>query len=326
MMKKIALIYMGGTFGCVGEPLSPMPAEQFLPRLAQVLPLNLDIECFVAPVIKDSSACTAVDWLLLIQYIQQLQQQDFQHFVILHGTDTISYASAVLARFLTHSTRVILTGSQYPLLNVQGTDTREFSDALDNLNFALAQIHQVNSGVYLAFHHQLIHAATALKQHTTELNAFTGQSALACSEILPYDEPPLSITAQHIEKAQHFNCLNWMLQPIALSALIQNLKALQQHPPHCLILQSYGTGNMAVNAEVIALIHALQSQQCAVILTTQVTFGAIEQRYAISQWLQDSKILISNCHSHADLYAKALKMHLQYDSLAQWYAHWHSSV
>jgi len=38
--EKIALIYMGGTFGCVGEPLSPMPAEQFLPRLAQVLPLK----------------------------------------------------------------------------------------------------------------------------------------------------------------------------------------------------------------------------------------------------------------------------------------------
>ncbi len=56
MMKKIALIYMGGTFGCVGEPLSPMPAEQFLPHVAQVLPLNLEIECFVAPVIKDSSA------------------------------------------------------------------------------------------------------------------------------------------------------------------------------------------------------------------------------------------------------------------------------
>ncbi len=52
----------------------------------------------------------------------------------------------------------------------------------------------------------------------------------------------------------------------------------------------------------------------------------MQQRYAISQWLQDSKILISDCQSHADLYAKALKMYLQYDSLAQWYAHWQSSV
>ena len=99
MMKKIALIYMGGTFGCVGEPLSPMPAEQFLPRVTQVLPLNLEIECFVAPVIKDSSACTAADWLQLIQYIQKLQQDNFQYFVIIHGTDTLSYASHVYSTF-----------------------------------------------------------------------------------------------------------------------------------------------------------------------------------------------------------------------------------
>ena len=44
MMKKIALIYMGGTFGCTGEPLSPMPAERFIPQLKRVLPLNMDIE------------------------------------------------------------------------------------------------------------------------------------------------------------------------------------------------------------------------------------------------------------------------------------------
>ena len=69
MMKKIALIYMGGTFGCVGEPLSPMPAEQFLPQLRHVLPLHLSVECFVAPVIQDSSRCTATDWLRLVQFI-----------------------------------------------------------------------------------------------------------------------------------------------------------------------------------------------------------------------------------------------------------------
>jgi len=40
MMKKIALIYMGGTFGCIGDPLSPMPAEQFIPKLQHVLPLD----------------------------------------------------------------------------------------------------------------------------------------------------------------------------------------------------------------------------------------------------------------------------------------------
>ena len=63
MMNKIALIYMGGTFGCVGEPLAPLAATEFLPLLQQQLPTHLNIHCFPAPRIQDSSAYTAVDWL-----------------------------------------------------------------------------------------------------------------------------------------------------------------------------------------------------------------------------------------------------------------------
>jgi L-asparaginase len=177
MMKKIALIYMGGTFGCIGEPLSPMPASSFLPELKKVLPKELAIECFIAPSIKDSSACTPHDWLQLIQQIQALQLQHYQHFVILHGTDTLSYAAALLARCLGQSAHVVMTGSQYPLLNVQGTDLRQFSDALDNLNHALYAALQYPCGVYVAFHQHVLHAQTVLKQHTTELDAFTGLTA-----------------------------------------------------------------------------------------------------------------------------------------------------
>ena len=32
-IENIALIYMGGTFGCVGDPLAPMPAESFFIKL-----------------------------------------------------------------------------------------------------------------------------------------------------------------------------------------------------------------------------------------------------------------------------------------------------
>ncbi|EPW3852908.1 asparaginase domain-containing protein, partial [Acinetobacter baumannii] len=99
-MKKIALFYMGGTFGCIGEPLAPMPYDQFLPQLEKVIPPHLTVHCFAAPNIVDSSACTAPDWLRLIQRIQQLQLEGYQHFVVIHGTDTLSYAAATLARFL----------------------------------------------------------------------------------------------------------------------------------------------------------------------------------------------------------------------------------
>ncbi len=81
---------------------------------------------------------------------------------MIHGTDTLSYASAVAAHFIADSARVVFTGSQYPLLNVQGTDTREFSDAISNLNFALDAVMKHPVGVYLAFHQQVLHAQTAL--------------------------------------------------------------------------------------------------------------------------------------------------------------------
>ncbi|MFP3366627.1 asparaginase domain-containing protein, partial [Pseudoalteromonas sp. SIMBA_148] len=90
------------------------------------------------------------------------------------------------------------------LFNVSGTQTREFTDAMDNLNFALDAVVTTPVGVYLAFHRQLLHAQTALKQHTTELNAFAGQNAQINLATIQHSY----IVHEHdIAKAAAFNCL-----------------------------------------------------------------------------------------------------------------------
>lgn len=320
MIKNIALIYMGGTFGCVGDPLAPMPADLFIPKLEQILAEQYFVECHHAPAIKDSSACTATDWLQLVQFIQQLQSRQIQHFVIIHGTDTLSYASAVLAHFIGNSAHVVLTGSQYPLLNAQGNEQREFSDALDNLKFALDSVSESNAGVYLAFHHQLLHAQTALKQHTTELNAFSGLDA---NITIQTSQACYQIEAEDIAKAAEFSCMSIMMQPVDLTQQLNNLNNLLARPPHFLFLQGFGTGNLAVNDAMIALIDQLYEHSCISVLTTQVPFGATDQRYAIAEWVNHCKILLNESYGHADLYAKALKMYLQYDTVEQWHRHWY---
>lgn len=320
MNKNIALIYMGGTFGCVGDPLVPMSAELFIPQLHTLYSENTHIQCFQAPSIKDSSACSAQDWLSLAQFIQNLMLQQFEHFVVIHGTDTLSYACATLSHLFGRSTSIVFTGSQYPLLNTQGLEVREFTDALDNLNFALNAVLNVKKGVYLAFHQRIIHARTAMKQHTTELQAFTGLNADI--QIQNNSESHL-IQAQDIKKSSAFNCLNIMMQPIEILQQIQNLKQILNNPPHFLILQGFGTGNLAVNDELIKLIDELYQKGCATVLTTQVPFGGTDQRYAIADWVKHSKVLLNDSYSHADLYAKALKMYLQYDSVEQWHRHWY---
>lgn len=323
-MKKIALIYMGGTFGCVGEPLSPMPEQEFIPQLKKILPLHLEIDCFTAPSVKDSSACTASDWLLLVQLIQKLQLEQYQHFVIVHGTDTLNYAAATLAQFLQHSCHVILTGSQYPLLTATGTEVRGFSDALDNLNTALEHVIKVPAGVYVSFYHQVMHACTVNKIHSTALDAFRGLKY--DQELQQIEQAQFVIQDQHIERIQSLNIINWSMLPIEKQRLEENLKTLQKHPPHFLILQGYGTGNLAVNTGMLEQFKALQALGCVVILDTQVLFGGMDQRYAISQWVRDAQIIMNDTHSHAELYAKILKIYLQYPTSDQWRDRWYPPV
>ncbi|RYL29699.1 asparaginase domain-containing protein [Acinetobacter piscicola] len=326
MNKKIALIYMGGTFGCIGEPLAPMPETEFIPKLEKVLPSHLQIECFKAPAILDSSACTAQVWLKLIQQIQNLQHA-FEYFVVIHGTDTLSYAAAVLSRFLADSCTVILTGSQYPLLDTQGDGIRELSDAMDNLNTALENLTKVPSGVYLAFYHQVFYARTALKFHGTALDAFHGQKVENLQKnIFPSQNQAYIIDQVDIEKAQQLNILNWMILPIEQQQLENNLATLLHKPPHFLILQAYGVGNLAVNATIIQYLKRLKAHGCCVILSSQVPFGGLDQRYAVSQWIQDANILCSDAQSQADLYAKILKIYLQYPSSQQWHDHWYDHL
>ena len=318
-MKKIALIYMGGTFGCIGEPLAPMPFEKFLPLLQQTVATKFNVDCVAAPVIKDSSACTAADWLALVQQIQRLQQQGYAHFVVIHGTDTLSYAAATLARFLGQSCHVVITGSQYALLDSIGKEIRDVTDARDNLYFALEQVTIRPTGCYLAFHQQIFHAQTALKIHTTELNAFTGIAA--------EQDCPTVTEAQIISDADLISCrslsiLNIMAQPVELAAFKQQLHNILIQPPHFLIIQGFGTGNLAVDASIIEIFQQLKQKSCLTILNTQVCFGQIDQRYAISEWVHSAKILINNTYGHADLYAKLLQLYLKFETSEQRDQHW----
>lgn len=316
------MIYMGGTLGCVGSPLNPMPEAQFIPQLKYILSqhTHLHIDFFAAPDIIDSSACTATSWLKLIQLIQQLKAKHYQKFIILHGTDTLSYASAVLARFLAQSCYVILTGSQYPLLDVSGHTLRQKTDALDNILFALTHIQKQNTGVYLGFSNSLYHARSVIKYHTTQNHAFQGipsDTALPRIELMPY-----TVSDQCVQHAQQLNIMSLMLQPIELSQFEKILKNILIDPPQFLILQGFGTGNMHVNSHMIQQLQLLKSNGCLPILTTQVTFGDIDQRYAINAWVSDAQVIATHTLGHADLYAKILQLYLQYSDVNEYYTHW----
>ena len=94
------------------------------------------------------------------------------------------------------------------------------------------------------------------------------------------------------------------------------------NPPQFLVLQAFGSGNIAINNDILALFDSLYLQRCICIISSQVPFGTLAQHYAVSTWMQTAKVLMNDGHSHADLYAKALQMYLKYPTHPQRFEQW----
>lgn len=310
-ISKIAIIYMGGTFGCVGEPLSPMPADNFLTVLKQYYSQS-HLHFFASPIIKDSTELSAPDWLALAQYMENLaKQQQYQQFIIIHGTDTLAYASAFLHHIFANKYQIILTGSQFPILDVQGKNLRAQSDARDNLDYAITLMKQYTQGVYLTFHQQLFYGNSCYKKHTEHFDAFLGEPYQAH---LP--SPQSLNIAQHIDLTADLSQLQQQLKntyidhlyllPISTWLIQETLLQKMLNPPKVLFIQSFGSGNMPYSDGLKETLHTLLDNDCQIIIGSQVLHGELSQKYATGSWLQQLDVLFDHHISQADSYARAM--------------------
>ena len=128
MKKKILLIYTGGTIGMMHNPdngaLEPFEFNDIYSHLPMLKLLNADIEFKTLLPLIDSSDTNPAFWIRLATMIGD-NYKLYDGFVILHGTDTMSYTASALSFMLENLAKpVILTGSQLPLgaLRTDGRD------------------------------------------------------------------------------------------------------------------------------------------------------------------------------------------------------------
>ena len=320
MMDKIAVIYSGGTFGCVGTPLAPMAAADFLPILKKTALLykpHYSLAFFAAPIIRDSSELHADDWLQLADFITDLAQQDFHRFVIIHGTDTLSYAAALLYHLFADY-QIIFTGSQLPLLDHLGIDQRPDSDAWLNLNAALAAFDQVKNGVYIAFGGKLLQGFSALKVHTTDFCAFDGiayqdfsiENADAETQSLCSLNCYHQLNAHIKHQAAQINIVAYYVLPLHPDALYVQLSSLLTSPPAIVWLMAFGRGNLPYSNALAAILHQLRKAGCWIVMGSQVPHGELAADYTSGSWFEGSGILIDSHISVADSYARLLLNYL----------------
>ena len=128
----------------------------------------------------DSSDITPRHWQMLAKKVFEARD-NYDGFVITHGTDTLQYSAAALSLMLGEdfAKPVFFTGAMLP------PDAKN-SDALSNLKSAFAAARDLKRGVYVVFAGKTIRGDSCVKAHTSEKDAFTDAGLSQASEARPY--------------------------------------------------------------------------------------------------------------------------------------------
>ena len=116
---SILLIYTGGTIGMKEDPtlqaLRPFDFSQILEEVPELGKFAYKIDSYTFDPLIDSSDVEPSHWVALVKLIEE-RYDDYDGFVILHGTDTMAYSASTLSFMIEGLTKpVIFTGSQLPI-------------------------------------------------------------------------------------------------------------------------------------------------------------------------------------------------------------------
>ena len=165
-MKRILMLGTGGTIACVPSADGLVPALDG-PAMIRLVP-ELEEVCAIETkqiLNLDSSNLSPEHWQIIAKAIAA-NYENYDGFVITHGTDTMAYTAAALSQMLHNCQKpAVLTGAQLPI-------QAEGSDAPNNIYHAFLAATSPLKGVALVFGDLVIHGAHAKKLYTQNFNGF----------------------------------------------------------------------------------------------------------------------------------------------------------
>ncbi|MGJ5641735.1 asparaginase [Formosa sp. S-31] len=176
---NILLIYTGGTIGMVKDfetgALKAFDFKNLLKRIPELKQLDCDIETisFKEPI--DSSNMNPVYWVQIAEIIEK-HYAAFDGFVVLHGSDTMSYTASALSFMLENLDKpVVLTGSQLPIGDLR-TDAKE--NLITSIHVASLQRYNkpVIREVTLYFEYKLYRGNRTTKLSAEHFEAFASMN------------------------------------------------------------------------------------------------------------------------------------------------------
>ena len=290
--KKVLMICTGGTIGMLHKvkddpttPLVPATWAQIEDNFIAMKDLPFDVDAEEMELI-DSSDMHPGYWQKIAYKIQE-KYDNYDGFVILHGTDTMAYTATALSFFFENLGKpVIVTGSQLPLAKPR-------SDAAQNLVTALtiaaSQGVPTIPEVCIFFDKKLLRGNRSRKVSSTGFDGFDSPNF-----------PPLAVIGEHIKVNEKIirkipkdpffinpslnpNVMIFEMFPgiqstnIPRSVFDINKDEKEDKKLKGIIMKAFGTGNVPTKKEFLNEIeYATQKRQLAVVNITQCNQGMVE--------------------------------------------------
>ncbi|KAF8627733.1 hypothetical protein AX15_004274 [Amanita polypyramis BW_CC] len=237
----------------------------------------------------DSSNFRIDDWIRIATEIE-LNYQTFDAFVVLHGTDTMSYTSSALSFLLEDLGKtVILTGAQIPLSQLR-------NDAVDNLMGALTIAGNfIIPECCLYFNHTLYRGNRVSKLSSYSLSAFDSPN------FPPLVNVGIDIVVNWNEvirqtSLRRFRAHRVMSPHVAVLRLFPGItaatvKAFFMPPIRGVVLETFGAGNAPQGTDLMEVIKEACNRGVIVVAISQCIKGSVSDAYETGRGLLQAGVV-----------------------------------
>ena len=299
--SRILLIYTGGTIGMgknpqtgALEPLNFSNLVQNTPEF-QYLQTEIDVCQFDHPI--DSSNMCPERWAELVNMISS-RYNDYDGFVIVHGTDTMAYTASALSFLLENLTKpVILTGSQLPIGQLR-------TDGKENLVTSIELAAMRNEAgvpmvpeVCIYFSGRLLRGNRSTKQNADGFNAFDSFNyPHLCEAGVNFSfNKQLIFQPNFTRPMRAHTAMNNQVMILSLFPGIEEhlvARMLDIDGLKNIVLRTYGSGNAPQQPWLLDLLRHTTDRGINVVNISQCVTGAVEMaRYDTGFQLEDAGVI-----------------------------------
>ncbi|MBU0766836.1 asparaginase [Patescibacteria group bacterium] len=273
--SKIALLYVGGSIGMrvnqkTGriEPIESLnEIHRFLPELQREVALQ-----FFSLTNVGSSDVTPEHWIEIATKIEEIYD-DFEGFVVVHGTNTMSYTAAALSFALQGLSKpVILTGAIHPINDIAG-------DGRTNLIYAIRAAQLDIAEVCVVLGPMVLRGSRTKKVDQSLLRTF---DTLTCTALAEFNQQVHLSHDRIVRRKRTLKCkptFDTNVEILTLHPGIQDayLDAVLESKPNGLVMRTYGPGMLPEH--LFDWLRKVTKANIPVLTTSQAIRGQVDMHH-----------------------------------------------